>query len=317
MNQDMNGWIPYRMRFLEGEWLVNWLDLDNHHINEPFFDETIDRCRIKMSGRSRFKTASNLQFLLAAAPLNSIPPTAFIFHVSRCGSTLLSQALASEKQNIVIAEAPILDEILRAQEHDKFIGEAEVKEIFMSAVAFMGQIRNPFYKHYFIKLDSWHLHFYHQLRSWYPDTPFYFLSREPEAIISSHQKRRGLQSIPGMIDPRVFKINLSDAHFADFNSYTAEVLAGYYNLLSTYIDLQERKNHFYDYAWGVEGLLQHFHHTVGIAFEKSDPMNNRLAFHSKYPDQPFTGDQATNQKTFYPVAQEAYQQFYNKLKQHG
>src|SRR5206468_1319466 len=41
-------------------------------------------------------------------------PNGFIFHVSRCGSTLVSQMLAALAQNVVISEAPPIDAVVRA-----------------------------------------------------------------------------------------------------------------------------------------------------------------------------------------------------------
>jgi hypothetical protein len=42
---------------------------------------------------------------------NHIYPTGFIFHMGKCGSTLLAKALAQSDRNIVIAEAPPGDKI--------------------------------------------------------------------------------------------------------------------------------------------------------------------------------------------------------------
>ena len=43
-----------------------------------------------------------------------VPIAGFIFHMSRCGSTLLSQALAAFESNIVVSEAAPLRSILPA-----------------------------------------------------------------------------------------------------------------------------------------------------------------------------------------------------------
>jgi hypothetical protein len=44
-----------------------------------------------------------------------LPPTGFIFHMSRCGSTLVSQMLASIPDNVVISEAGPIDAVVQAQ----------------------------------------------------------------------------------------------------------------------------------------------------------------------------------------------------------
>ena len=43
-----------------------------------------------------------------------LAPSLFLFHVSRCGSTLISQMLAALPQNVVISEAGPMDAILRS-----------------------------------------------------------------------------------------------------------------------------------------------------------------------------------------------------------
>lgn len=256
-------WIPYKLSYQDNDWQLLWLDLQEKHIEEPFFDETIRFCRLRMKERSEYIPASSLDFLIEAAKdVDSIAPGAFIFHVSRCGSTLLSQALATAETNIVYPEAPLIDEILRMQEQDPAITAEQQELWFKSAVALMGQKRKAGYEQLFIKLDSWHIHFYSLLRKWYPDTPFFFLSREPNAVIASHHHRRGMQAVPGMINSEILKIDIQERHNQDFNLFTAEVIAGYYRALQEIITVSDPNNTFFDYGWGVKSLLICFFKSV-------------------------------------------------------
>ena len=43
-----------------------------------------------------------------------LPPSGFIFHMSRCGSTLAARMLAASPRNIVLSEADPIDYVLRA-----------------------------------------------------------------------------------------------------------------------------------------------------------------------------------------------------------
>eukprot|EP01012_Entosiphon_sulcatum_P024935 TRINITY_DN30212_c0_g1_i1.p1 TRINITY_DN30212_c0_g1~~TRINITY_DN30212_c0_g1_i1.p1 ORF type:complete len:210 (-),score=9.54 TRINITY_DN30212_c0_g1_i1:952-1506(-) len=151
----------------------------------------------------------------------------------------------------------------------------------------MGQQRKNRYEQLFVKLDSWHIHFYPLLRKWFPDTPFYFLTRKPDAVIVSHHKRRGVHAIPGFIEADLLKVNLSEEHYRDFNFFTAEVLAAYYRELHRLVLENSPLNHFYDYSWGMENLLAHFFSSIGMENANENEMRKRLNFHSKYPDQPF------------------------------
>src|SRR5258708_39765886 len=103
--------------------------------------------------------------------LDEIEPAAIIFHISRCGSTLISQLLATSEENVVLAEVPFFDDLLRLPFKEPGISEAMINELFLCAVKYYGQncaepkgfVRGS-QKRVFIKADRWHLFFYKQLR---------------------------------------------------------------------------------------------------------------------------------------------------------
>jgi len=306
-------WIPYQLIYKENDWQLLWLDLQDKHIEEPFFDETIQLCRMRMKERSGYLPTSSLDFLVESAKqIDSIPPDAFIFHVSRCGSTLLSQALATAETNIVFPEARLIDEILRAKEQDPTVTEEQQELWLKSAIAIMGQKRKPAYKQLFVKLDSWHIHFYPLLRKWYPDTPFFFLSREPDAVIASHHQRRGIHAVPGMVDSGILKVEIQEKHYQDFNSFTAEVLANYYETFTDIMAVNHPKNTFFDYSWGIDLLLLHFLKMVKFDKPTYEKMAERLKYHSKNPGEKFSGDNKLRLLS-YPGVAVAYESFSKQL----
>lgn len=310
---DLLNWIPYKFEKPDGTWQLRWMDLADRHIAEPFFDETIAICLSKMRERSVYNPLSDASFLAGSSQgMDAIPPTAFIFHVSRCGSTLLTQALSIDPANIVYAEAPLIDEILRAFVQDKNLKEEEVEKWFKAAVKIMGQKRKSQYQQLFIKLDSWHIHFYPLLRKWFPETPFYFLSRETGAVIISHHKRRGLHSVPGIIEASLLKIKLEERHYTDFNFFTAQVLEGYYKVLYDLVIANHPLDHFYDYSWGMDNLLKHFFTSITAKTTNESEMKKRLGFHSKYPGQPYYNDIEVDLPDYHH-ANLAYQNFITAL----
>ena len=305
--EDLRNWIPCKLENDAGAWQLRWMDLSAHHIAEPFFDETISIGLARMRERSPYHTLSNTDFLVESSfGINTIAPTCFVFHVSRCGSTLLTQALSTDPGNIVYAEPPLLDEILRASLHDKNLTEMEMESWFKAALKMMGQQRNNQHQMLIIKLDSWHIHFYPLLRKWYPNTPFYFLSRKPDAIIASHDKRRGLHSIPGHIEADLLKVKLHDQHYRDFNFFTAQVLEAYYKEICEIVYANHPLDHFYDYGWGMNNLITHFFAAIGKEIAKGNEMEKRLSFHSKYPDQRYRVEDEVDISA-YPDTHLAYQ----------
>ncbi|QHS59861.1 hypothetical protein [Chitinophaga agri] len=311
----IRNWIPYKLSYAQQQWTINWLDLGYYRMNHPFFDETIAVCRHRQAERSSLKSISTADFLMdACKALSHLSPSAFVFHVSRCGSTLLSQAFSTSPQNIVIAEAPLLDEILRSLEKQPDLPPQQRESWFKAAVSLMGQHRNFSETDYIIKLDSWHIHFYELLRAWYPDTPFYFLYRRPDQVVASHDKRRGLQAIPGMISPQLLKAGDLSQFAGDFNRYTAKVLYEYYLKLQAIHALHHPLNGFFDYADGVQDMMKAFSDFSGIAIKDAEELNNRLKYHSKYTGDVFKAEAAADASYFYADSHAAYEQLRAQIK---
>jgi len=306
----LRNWIPFALTYDPADqWILSWIDLQQRRITEPFFDETIQISKWRNLERSPLKSLSDPEFLIAAAQgIPHLKPTAFIFHVSRCGSTLLTQAFCQEEENIVIAEAPLLDEILRANEKDPHLTSEQQEKWFKAALNIMGQQRNFKESSYTIKLDSWHLHFYTLLRSWFPDTPFIFLFRKPEEVLASQEKRRGVHSVPGIISKALLRIDSSVAYLGDFNRYTADVIEQYYLRIIEVYQQGHPLNFFADYGDGVSQMISSFSKITGIKIKDPLKLQNRLAFHSKSPNEPFKGDLPADSRFTYKHLSQAYQQ---------
>ena len=101
----LTNWVPYQLFRSEEEeqWILNWMDLEDRKMREPFFDDTIAICRYRRRDKKRLPSVSSPAFLLeAATEITHAPLSAFVFHVSRCGSTLLSQAFGEDDGNGII-----------------------------------------------------------------------------------------------------------------------------------------------------------------------------------------------------------------------
>ena len=225
---DLKGWIPYKTYEEADELYCKWLFVGNKTFTEPFFDETIAKCK-SLPQNSTLKQCISHSILLTewSPSIETIAPSAIIFHVSRCKSTLLSQLLGIDAENIILAEVPILDEILRWGFNNKI--EDKILLYLQSAISFYGAKRISTQQRLFIKTDSWHIHFYHQYRKLYPTIPFIFLYRNPEEVIRSHQKHRGMHAVPGLIEPAIFGIDQSTINYNDLDDYITIVLETYFS----------------------------------------------------------------------------------------
>lgn len=310
----LKNWIPYKLEIVDQEVRVLWLDLEDRFIQEPFFDETILENRIcaKNKGRGRMGSQSDIESLCEwGSQVEACPVTAFIFHVSRCGSTLLSQCLVADRKYVVIPEAPLLDEILQIDE--VLLPEGISREQFFKAVlTFLGQ-RRLGQEQLFIKLDSWHIHQYNLLRGWFSNTPFYFLSREPKAIIQSHKKRRGIHMIPGYLSEKANPVQVAERHYRDFSLFTADVLSSFYKELIRIKSKHNPLDRFYDYESGMLGLLADFDAHVGTKLSETKAAVDRLNKHSKYPEQVFKERQEDCGSSLYEQSLTSYSQYYKSL----
>lgn len=304
----LSNWMPYKL-LQEGQHnSILWMNMEDRFMEEPFFDETIlnNRIHAKNKGRRLLSQSDIISLCDWASMLEYYPVTAFIFHVSRCGSTLLSQCLAADKRYNVVAEAPLLDEVL--QMDATILPKGITREhLFKAVLAFLGQKRLG-QQQLFVKLDSWHLHQYALLRSWFPETPFYFLSREPKAIIRSHRKRRGIHMIPGYLPEKANPVPVEERHHRDFSSFIADVLSSFYRALIAIREQDNPRDRFYDYAWGMEGMLRDFEDHTGAVLG-SELVQARLAKHSKYPDQVFAEVQQDGEEDKYTDCLKVYQHY--------
>ncbi len=281
-------WIPYKLVQQDQHWRCVWLSLAGKRIVEPFFSDTILRCRADTPTNQRFPSLSSLEYLTdrAAAATDVIAPSALIFHVSRCGSTLISQLLGLSEKNIALSEVPLIDELLRMSRNqpDPSAAEAALK----ASIALLGRRRLGREKHLFIKLDSWHVFFAGTLRRLYPDVPFVLLYRAPDEVVLSHQKRRGMQAVPGLIEPALFGMSQTESKSYDGDRYIAKVLEYYY---SQFLILAEKDAHsiLLDYRQGGIEIIRRLTEFSDICLDEQQTaaMAVRARFHAKYPEQGF------------------------------
>lgn len=286
-------WIPYKLVRQEQQWRCLWLSLGGKPITEPFFSETILRCKANAPVDRRFSSLSSLEYLTdcAATATDVIAPSVFIFHVSRCGSTLISQLLGLSKKNIALSEVPLIDELLHMsrKQADSSGAEAALK----SSIALLGRRRLGQERHVIIKLDSWHVFFAGALRRLYPDVPFVLLYRSPDEVLVSHRKRRGMQAVPGLLEPELFGMSQAESASCDGDRYLAQVLEYYYSQFLLIAEKDERSI-LLNYRQGGIEIVRRLAGFSGIALDETDAaeMAVRSCFHAKYPEQGFAEEKS-------------------------
>ena len=287
----LKDWIPYKIDLHHSESILcEWRYIADKIFTEPFFQDSTAKCTIYDENRKMYKPNTQLSGLIDFADkVPAIEPTAFIFHVSRCGSTLFAQLLSLDPQHIVISEAPILDEVMREIAFRKSgIPEEEINASIRAVIQLLGKKRSGDEKHLFVKLDSWHILYYDKLRALYPDTPFIFSYRRPDEVIRSQLKTPGMQAAPGVIQPALFGFELNDVLFLEREVYVSKVLERYFE---NYLRIAEtdKKSLFVNYAVGILPIFDKIVSFLNLEIEETikTKMIERTLFHSKSPNTVF------------------------------
>jgi hypothetical protein len=288
-------WIPYRFVFENDRPLVQWLYVADMRFDDPFFDESIAACRSHTYNSSRYKSISSPESMIEWSYWTEELPVTFIFHVSRCGSTLLSQLISLSEKYTVLSEVPFFDEIVRLPYKIKGTDHKQIEELFKAAVKLVGKKRTGKEEQLFIKTDSWHIFFHNLLRRLYPAAPFILLYRSPDEVVHSHQKHRGMQAVPGLIEPGLFGFSSEVINEPDLDAYTARVLERY--LLVFEELLHHNSNLLIDYKEGVMHMMTRIAAHLNIEWETGhvQQMQERSKFHSKYPQQNFAEETGAKQ----------------------
>jgi hypothetical protein len=155
----------------------------------------------------------------------SLRPTGFIFHLSRCGSTLISQMLAATPENLVLSEPDPVDTLLRAHFRHPGITETQQVQWLQWLVGVLAWRRHPAETNLFLKFDCWHTLFLPLICRAFPDVPWIFVYREPLEVMVSHLGHRGAQMIPGVLDPGLFGWDPETVGRMTLEEYGARVLA--------------------------------------------------------------------------------------------
>lgn len=169
------GWTPVALSLAQGELAIDWGDLRGVRFAEPFLQQTVERWAAH-NPAPLLRGGRDLLEALDGAP--SLDPDLIIFHVSRCGSTLLSRLLGSLPGVLVVSEPAPLNSLLLS-------GAAATPALLRLLVRALGRKRFGDERHYVLKLSSWNVRRSDLFRSAFPAARFLWLEREPEAVVAS------------------------------------------------------------------------------------------------------------------------------------
>ena len=277
--------------------VITWRPRGRTRFTEPFFEDALRKSTSDPEvGVRRCHTGLDALLEIAGESTGTPRPAlaGFIYHASRCGSTLAAQMLATIPGVVVFSEPPPLEAVLRREERS----ESSIRILRALVSAWTRAL--PESLHFIVKLDSWHILHWRLLHAAFPATPSVFVSRDPLEILASHARRRGTQMVPGLIAPERFGWDLAMIRAWTFEEYAARVLATLGGAAleaarSTGLRLLDYSE-FPDVALGP--LPAHF--GLSVTPSDRDAMEIRARSHAKSPDEPFRPDAAAKRASAAP-----------------
>jgi hypothetical protein len=171
---------------------VVWLDVGDYAFKEWKFRYSIKNLIDSQGLGACFST--DLELLARDEVLaDALMPAGFVFHMSKCGSTLMAKALAQAPSHIVVSEGTPLHENLWRHLTDGWRRPVESSEtnlrLLRNLILALGRRRRPEQEHYFVKFRSWTVTFAETIQRAFPHTPCLFMYRDPaEVLVSSLNK---------------------------------------------------------------------------------------------------------------------------------
>lgn len=288
-------WTPIRLILERPEPLVDWCDLRGISFREPFFMQTVARWANQAAdgeAAPRPVTRTTLATLEAIDGIGEcLKPSGFIFHMSRCGSTVLSRLFGTVPDTVVVSEADPINTFLESNPDE--VDEASLVACLRLMIRALGRKRFGDERHYVVKFSSWNVRRLELLRAAFPDVPWVFVYRQPVEVISSVLKGSPgwmqLQRFPGQAE-YLLGIPAVECAGMPVEEFCARGLAGF---CAAALVADGSRALFIDYrdlpqaAWGP--VAHHF--DIPLAAEHVARMRDEARYYAKDTERrPFVAD---------------------------
>lgn len=287
-DRDLAGWTPFAIRWEPDGAVVDWCDLGERRFVDPFFDQTIRKCQSEPDFRERYRVTGVDALHRVSASRAQFSPTGFIFHASRCGSTLVTQMLASMPHCRVLSEPTILGAVIQRSRSTG--ADDGAVALLRGVVAVLGAARGDVEKHCFIKFDSRAILAMPLIRRAFPDVPWMFLYREPLEILGARVWSPSGRLPPGVAEAGLLDGNPLEIERMSLEEFWTRVLASRFEAALEYYEpgksLVLNYQQLPDSVWG--SVLPFF--GIGCSAGDVDVMRSASMFNAKNPGKNFEDD---------------------------
>lgn len=203
---------------------VAWIATDGARYTEPFFETSLRQLCRRPENRGELRTTP----VTALAECTGPEPDAIVFHVSRCGSTLLSQMLAAVPHHTVLSEPPLADEVLRLPRARPEINDADRAVWLRGAIAALARPHAATSRRLFVKLDPWHIFELPLVRRAFPRAPFIFLHRHPIEVLASLSRMPSLTLVRDTVLPAQLGLSRAERDALSSLEHAAAILGAFF-----------------------------------------------------------------------------------------
>lgn len=189
-----HGWVPFKLYVENQQVFIELVLLKSRRPMASFLRQDLQQCnhRTKISLDKITQTGS-VEVEVMATPM--------IFHMSRCGSTLVSNLFKQVSSCKVLSEPDVLNQILQTpwpSKKDQVVALQTMVALFRRGLCDANQTL-------IIKWSSWPSAYIELIMEAFPDSPWCFLYRSPYEVLASNQRR-----LPEWLNIDVLKKNAPD-----------------------------------------------------------------------------------------------------------
>jgi hypothetical protein len=299
---ELKGWLPVDAVVVEGRPGLLWMEMSGVGLTEPFFQQTVDRAR-RENRAERFTEFDVL--LQLEKQLESVHPTGFIFHSSRCGSTLVANACRAVSNSIVLSEANAIDKLIARfiTDVDNTVKESLYSVFLRGVVHALAQRRNCQERHLFIKFACCSFAQLERIKRIWPNVPWLFLYRDPvETIVSN------VREVPPWLidnDRRVLSSIIGDASEMGLEELCARTIGSLYSTACKLANANSMLLNYNQLSVPVIASVLNFFN-VTLSSEELETIARSSKFYSKEASgtRAFAGDVDAKQKLASDTARE-------------
>jgi hypothetical protein len=280
------GWIPWRLRIAPPEPTVDWCWLGSTPLIQPFFDQTLEDAHRRPFNALFAHSTSIADLLTWHRESPGVAPAGFIFHMSRCGSTLISRMLASMPQNLVLSEPAPLDVLARSTA----IPEPHHADWLRAMLSALAQPRTGQEIRCFVKFDAATAIALPLIRRVFPDVPWIFVYREPEEVLISHLRTPASAMARGMLtDAQLVHANMPEILEMTDAEYAARAIGYLCECAARGLDERGLLVNYAELPGVAYGAVAR-HFGLDLSSSEIARMEGIAGYHAKQPRRKFEAD---------------------------